>query len=162
MPLMRQVFGLLAWLLLLFIVAAIGGIGSMNASLFYAELNLPSWAPPAWLFGPAWTFLYTLIAISSWLIWRQYGFTAQSKRAHVINFVQLGLNALWSWLFFAWYLGAVSFLEIIALWLSIAATIYYFWPLNRLAALLLLPYIGWVSFAAALNFSIWQLNPGVL
>lgn len=162
MSVMRQVLGLLAWLALLFLVAALGGIGSMNAPQFYAELNLPSWAPPAWLFGPVWTLLYAMIALSSWLVWREYGFSAISKRAHQVNLLQLALNALWSWLFFAWYLGAISFLEIVLLWLSIAATIYYFWRLNKFAALLLLPYLAWVSFAAVLNFAIWQLNPGVL
>ena len=162
MSITRQIVGLLVWFSLLAIVAAIGGMGSMNAPQFYNELNLPSWAPPAWLFGPVWTLLYAMIAIASWLVWRQYGFSTVSKRAHQFNFLQLALNALWSWLFFAWYLGAWSFIEILALWFSIAITIFYFWQLNRLAAALLVPYLAWVSFAAVLNFSIWQLNPGVL
>ncbi|MCH8501176.1 MAG: tryptophan-rich sensory protein [Aliidiomarina sp.] len=158
----QQFIGLLAWLALLFVVAAVGSLGSLNAPNFYAELSVPSWAPPGWLFGPVWTTLYTMMAIASWLIWREYGFSATSKRAHLANFVQLALNMLWSWLFFAWYFGAVSFIEIVFLWLAIVLTIIQFWRLNRVAAVLLVPYLAWVSFAAVLNFSIWQLNPGVL
>jgi len=101
MSVTKQVLGLIAWLVLLFIVAGIGGLGSANAPTFYAELNVPGWAPPGWLFGPVWTTLYILMAIASWLIWREYEFSALSKRAHQFNFLQLALNALWSWLFFA-------------------------------------------------------------
>lgn len=158
----QQLIGLLAWLALLFVVAAVGSLGSLNAPNFYAELAVPSWAPPGWLFGPVWTTLYTMMAIASWLVWREYGFSAVSKRAHQANFAQLALNMLWSWLFFAWYFGAVSFIEILFLWLAIIVTIMQFWRLNRLAALLLVPYLAWVSFAAVLNFTIWQLNPGIL
>ncbi|RUO62193.1 TspO/MBR family protein [Pseudidiomarina insulisalsae] len=162
MPIMKQLGGLLAWLALSALVAAIGGWGSGNAPMFYRELTMPDWAPPAWLFGPVWTALYTMMAIAAWLIWREYGFQGQAKRALQVNFVQLGLNAIWSWLFFAWYLGAISFVEIILLWGAIVATIVLYWRLNRAAAILLLPYLAWVTFAAFLNFSIWQLNPGVL
>ncbi|RUO20682.1 TspO/MBR family protein [Aliidiomarina haloalkalitolerans] len=158
----QQVLGLFAWLALLFVVAAVGSLGSLNAPNFYAELAVPSWAPPGWLFGPVWITLYTMMAIASWLVWREYGFSTVSKRAHQANFTQLALNMLWSWLFFAWYLGAVSFIEIIFLWLAIIVTIVQFWRLNRIAALLLVPYLAWVSFAAVLNFTIWQLNPGIL
>ncbi|PTB84349.1 sensory protein, partial [Pseudidiomarina aestuarii] len=71
-------------------------------------------------------------------------------------------NALWSWLFFAWYLGAISYIEIMLLWGTILITIAAYWRVNRAAAILLTPYLLWVTFAAALNYSIWQLNPGVL
>ncbi|WP_417682902.1 TspO/MBR family protein [Pseudidiomarina aquimaris] len=162
MPIMKQIGGLLAWLALSFVVAGIGGWGSANAPVFYRELMLPGWAPPAWLFGPVWTALYTMMAVSAWLIWREFGFQGQAKRALQVNFVQLGLNMLWSWLFFAWYLGAFSFVEIILLWGTIVATIVLYWRLNKAAAILLLPYLAWVTFAAFLNFSIWQLNPGTL
>ncbi|MDN7124127.1 TspO/MBR family protein [Pseudidiomarina terrestris] len=162
MSLMKQIGGLLGWLALSFIVAAIGGWGSANAPVFYRELTLPDWAPAAWLFGPVWTALYTMMAIAAWLVWREYGFTGLAKRALQVNLVQLALNMLWSWLFFAWYLGAVSFVEIILLWCAILATIVLYWRLNKAAAILMLPYLAWVSFAMALNYSIWQLNPYVL
>jgi tryptophan-rich sensory protein len=71
-------------------------------------------------------------------------------------------NALWTWMFFAWRLGGLALAEIAVLWLLIAATLFAFWPLHRLAALLLLPYLAWVSFAAALNLALWRLNPALL
>lgn len=162
MSLIKQVAGLFGWLALAYLVAFIGGVGSANAPVFYRELMLPDWAPAAWLFGPVWTALYTLMGIAAWLVWREHGFAGVAKRPLQINFVQLALNALWSWLFFAWYLGAVSFVEIILLWGAIVVTMVAYWRVNRAAALLLLPYLAWVTFAAFLNFSIWQLNPGVL
>ena len=134
----------------------------MNAPVFYRELLIPDWAPPTWVFGPVWTALYTMMAVAAWLVWREHGFQGMAKRALQINFVQLALNTLWSWLFFAWYLGAVSFVEIILLWLAIVATVIAYWRLHKAAALLLLPYLAWVSFAAVLSYNIWQMNPNVL
>lgn len=162
MSVMKQFLGLLAWLVLSFVVAAIGGLGSVNAPVFYQELQLPSWAPPTWLFGPVWTALYTMMAVAAWLVWRQQGFAGTAKLALSINLVQLLLNTLWSWLFFAWYLGALSVIEIVLLWFAIGATVVAYWRLNKAAALLLIPYWLWVSFAAGLSYSIWQLNPSVL
>ncbi|KFZ29935.1 hypothetical protein IDAT_02285 [Pseudidiomarina atlantica] len=162
MSLWKQMSGLIGWLALSFVVAALGGWGSMNAPVFYRELIIPEWAPPTWVFGPVWTALYTMMAVAAWLVWREYGFQGVAKRALQINLVQLALNTLWSWLFFAWYLGAVSFVEIISLWVAIVATIVGYWRLNKAAALLLIPYLVWVSFAAALSYTIWQLNPNVL
>jgi tryptophan-rich sensory protein len=75
---------------------------------------------------------------------------------------QLIANALWSWLFFAWQQGALAFVEVLLLWGLIVATVVAFWRLNVLAAVLLLPYLAWVTFAAALTFAVWQLNPDVL
>ncbi|PTB89833.1 sensory protein [Pseudidiomarina aestuarii] len=162
MSLAKQVGGLFGWLALSYLVAFVGGIGSANAPVFYRELMLPDWAPAAWLFGPVWAALYTLMGIAAWLIWREYGFSGVATRPLKINFIQLGLNALWSWLFFAWYLGAISYIEIMLLWGTILITIAAYWRVNRAAAILLTPYLLWVTFAAALNYSIWQLNPGVL
>jgi tryptophan-rich sensory protein len=82
--------------------------------------------------------------------------------ALILYALQLGANALWSWLFFAWHLGGVAFAEIVVLWLLIAATISRFWRLHRTAAMLMLPYLAWVTFAAVLNFALWRLNPGIL
>ena len=75
---------------------------------------------------------------------------------------QLAVNALWSWLFFAWHRGAGAFADIVLLWLLIVATVIGFWRVRALAGVLLLPYLAWVSFASALNFAVWQLNPQVL
>jgi tryptophan-rich sensory protein len=76
--------------------------------------------------------------------------------------VQLLANALWTWLFFAWRQGLLALAEIVVLWLLIAATMAAFWRYSRLAAVLLLPYLAWVSFAGALNFALWRSNPAVL
>lgn len=155
----RQTLALCAWLLASFATAAIGGFASINAAGFYGQLIQPSWAPPAWLFGPVWTVLYILMAVAAWLVWRRQGFQGAALKLFV---VQLLFNALWTWLFFVWRLGAVAFIEIVLLWLLIAATIALFWRVQRVAALLLLPYLAWVSFATALNFTLWRLNPGLL
>lgn len=153
--------GLVAWLALLTAAAALGSLASLDAPRFYAALTRPSWAPPAWLFGPAWTILYTMMAIAAWLVWRSPT-SPQVRTALTLFMVQLALNVLWSWLFFGWRLGLVSVLEVLMLWISIAATIVAFWRVHRLAAAMLLPYIAWVTFAAALNISVWRLNPELL
>lgn len=157
----RNVLGLLGWLALSYAVSAIGASASIEAGAFYGQLTQPSWSPPGWLFGPVWTTLFTLMGIAAWLVWRSGGFAAQRWPLAVFG-VQLALNALWSWLFFAWKLGGLAFAEVLLLWLGIAATLALFWRVNRLAGLLLAPYLLWVSFAAVLNFTLWQLNPELL
>ncbi|MEO1084184.1 MAG: TspO/MBR family protein, partial [Acidobacteriota bacterium] len=109
------------------------------------------------LFGPVWTVLYILIGISGWRLWLQAGRRAGSAVA--AWGVQMVLNALWSGLFFGLHRPDIAFVEILMLWLAIAATITLAWPRDRWAAGLLVPYLGWVSFASALNFAIWRLNP---
>ena len=156
-----QVLGLLGWLLASFAAASIGGLASINAAGFYGKLVQPSWAPPAWLFGPVWSVLFALMGLAAWLVWREHGFRG-ARPALILFALQLGANALWSWLFFAWHLGAAAFAEIVLLWILIAATISRFWPLQRTAAILLLPYLAWVTFAAGLNFALWRLNPAIL
>ena len=157
----KQTAGLVGWLLLSFAAATIGAIASSNAPEFYRQLVRPDWSPPAWVFGPVWTVLYTLMAIAAWLIWRDRGF-GDARVALGLFLVQLALNALWSWLFFAWQLGAASVVEIAILWALILATTVAFWRVRPLAGALLLPYLAWVSFAAVLNFAIWRLNPQLL
>jgi tryptophan-rich sensory protein len=148
-------------LLLCLAAGAVGAIASVNAKQFYALLTQPAWAPPASVFGPVWTTLYCLMGIAAWLVWRKRGFAA-ARVALTLFIIQLAVNGLWSWLFFAWHLGAVSFAEVLLLWMLIAATLVQFWRTSHVAGLLLAPYLAWVSFAAALNFSTWRLNPGVL
>ncbi len=156
-----QAFGLLGWLLVAFAAAAVGGIASASAGELYRELVRPSWAPPGWVFGPVWTFLYALMGIAAWLVWRARAL-AGVRRALVLFIVQLAANALWTWLFFVWRLGGVAFGEILLLWALILANMFLFWRLNKVAGALLFPYLAWVSFASALNFAIWRLNPGLL
>jgi translocator protein len=157
----RQILGLAGWLGASFLAAAIGGAASIEAAPFYARLVQPDWAPPASLFGPVWTVLYVLMGIAAWLVWRVGGFAA-TRSALALFLVQLLFNALWSWLFFAWHRGALAFAGILLLWALIAATLVSFWRIRPLAGALLLPYLLWVGFAAALNFALWQLNPGLL
>ena len=157
----RQAIGFIGWLLLTFATAAIGAIASADASAFYGQLTRPSWAPPGWLFGPVWSVLYTLMAVSAWWVWRARGFTG-ARRALVLFIVQLAANALWSWLFFVWHQGGLAFAEILLLWCMVAATLIAFWRISSFAAALLMPYLVWVTFASALTFSVWKLNPDVL
>lgn len=161
MSLTRQILGLVGWLLLCFAVAAIGAVASVDAAGFYQQLTRPDWAPPSWLFGPVWTALYTIMAISAWLVWRKHGFNG-ARTALSLFILQLAANAVWSWLFFKWHLGAMAFADVLLLWMLIVATMLSFRPLQGLAAGLLLPYLAWVSFASALTFSTWRLNPALL
>lgn len=154
-------WGLGAWLLLVSAAAAAGGFASAQAADFYAELIRPSWAPPAWLFAPVWTALYLLMGLAAWRVWRLRGFVGAGT-ALGLFITQLLLNALWTWLFFKWRLGSVAFAEILLLWMVIAATIVMFSRVSKGAAVLMLPYLAWVSLAAALTFSTWQRNPGLL
>lgn len=154
-----QLAGLIGWLLVAFAAAAVGAIASVDAAAFYAQLNKPSWAPPAWLFGPVWSALYLLMGIAAWLVWRSSG----SKRVALGLFVaQLGANALWSWLFFAWHRGALAALEVLVLLALIVCTAVAFGRISRLAAVVLVPYLLWVSFASWLTWSVWQRNPSLL
>jgi len=161
MPMSRQISGLAGWLIVTFIAAAIGAAASVEASSFYRQLVQPQWAPPPSVFGPVWTTLYLLMGIAAWLVWRVDGWRA-ARGALTLYLLQLGLNALWSWLFFGWHRGALAFADIILLWLLIVATVITFWRVRPLAGALLVPYLLWVSFAAALNYVVWRLNPGIL
>jgi len=158
---LSQTVGLLGWLAIVFVAAAIGAAASIEASTFYARLIRPDWAPPASAFGPVWSVLYLLMGIAAWLVWRERG--ARNLQAALTLFVaQLCANALWSWLFFAWRNGAFAFAEMLVLGALIAATIAVSWRTSRLAGVLMLPYLAWVCFASALTWSVWQSNPAVL
>ena len=157
----KQILGLIAWLAVSFVAAVIGSVASIQAASFYTQLVQPEWAPPSGVFGPVWTVLYLLMGISAWLVWRIAGFGA-ARTALTLFLVQLAANALWSWLFFGWHLGAWAFADIVLLWALIVATLIAFWRISRLAGALLVPYLLWVSFASVLNYSVWQLNPQVL
>jgi tryptophan-rich sensory protein len=156
-----SIAGLIGWLALAFAAAAVGGIASAHADSFYQQLTLPSWAPPAWLFAPVWSVLYLCMGIAAWLVWRARGLYG-ARNALTLFVVQLAANALWTWLFFAWQRGALASGEIVVLWLLIAATIIAFWRIQPRAGALLLPYLAWVSFATALSWACWQLNPQLL
>ncbi|MEM1155327.1 MAG: TspO/MBR family protein [Pseudomonadota bacterium] len=157
----NQFAGLVLWFIVCFAASAIGALASVQARSFYQQLTQPAWAPPGWVFGPVWTILFAFMAIAVWLVWRNGGFQP-NRTALTVFFIQLGFNALWSWLFFAWNLGMMAFIEVLILWLFILATLVLFWRKSKLAGALFMPYLLWVSFAAALNYSLWQLNPLIL
>jgi benzodiazapine receptor len=101
------------------------------------------------------------MGIAAWFVWRQRGFR-ESGMALWLFIAQLTANALWSWLFFSWHNGAWAFYEILILWVALLCTVAAFWRARSLAGALLLPYLAWVTFAAALCFAIWRLNPVAL
>ncbi len=159
--LFRQMASLVLWILVSFIAAALGGLASVNAGGFYLELTRPAWAPPSWLFGPVWTILYLLMGIAAWLVWRKVGLRSTNP-ALKLFLVQLALNALWTWLFFVWRLGALALGEILILWILILRTILEFRKVSHAAAWLLVPYLLWVGFATALTYALWRGNPLLL
>lgn len=157
-PVSKQISGLAVWLSITFIAAAVSRAASINAGSFYAQLVLPGWAPPPSVFGPVWAVLYALMSVAVWLVWRVDGFRA-ARGALSLFLIQLALNALWSWLFFGWHRGALAFADIVLLCIMIIATMIAFWRVRAVAGALLVPYLLWVSFASALNYALWQLNP---
>lgn len=155
-----QAGGLVAWLLGVFAVAAIGAIASADAAAFYGQLSKPAWAPPSGLFGPVWTLLYALIGIAGWLVWRSPG--RHQAPGWALYASQLAANALWSWLFFAWQRGALAAIEVLVLLVLIAGNVLAFRRHSRVAAWLLVPYLAWVAYASALTWAVWRANPGLL
>jgi len=160
-PVSKQILGLVGWLAITSIAAAVGTLASVQAASFYGELVRPSWAPPATWFGPVWSVLYVLMAVAAWLVWRVPPVN-RTRTPLMLFLAQLAVNALWSWLFFPWRLGGVAFADIVILLALIVATLLSFWRVTPLAGALLLPYLCWVSFATALNWSVWQNNPSLL
>ncbi|HXV93865.1 MAG TPA: TspO/MBR family protein [Pseudonocardia sp.] len=153
----RSVPALLGFGAAVAVVAVVGGLASASAAEQYGALEQPSWAPPPWLFGPVWTVLYATVAVAGWLVWRRSGW-AGARTAFAVYGAQLVLNMLWSPLFFGAGLYWIAFAEIVLLWISVVATIVLFRRHSRPAAALLVPYLAWVTFAAALNGSIAVLN----
>jgi tryptophan-rich sensory protein len=154
----HPILGLLGWLALTFLAAAAGAAASMDAGPYYASLVRPEWAPPSTVFGPVWTVLYALMGLAAWLAWR----AGAPRRALVLYVVQLVVNALWSWLFFSQHRGGAAFADILLLIALVLATLVMFRRARPLAGALLLPYLAWITFAAALNLAVWRLNPQLL
>ena len=146
-------------IVLCFVPAVLGSLFTVSSiGSWYTTLAKPWFTPPDWLFGPVWTVLYLLMGISLYRIWMHPG--APDIRLPVAVFgVQLALNALWSFLFFGLQSPRYGLLGIIPLWIAILATIGIFYPVDRKAAYLLVPYILWVTIASALNYAVYVLNP---
>ena len=125
---------------------------------WYAGLQKPAWTPPDWIFGPVWSALYSMMGVAAWLVWKRGGFGRQ-RAALSLFLVQLLFNALWSPLFFGLHHPGLALADLALLWVALAATVAAFWRARPVAGVLLLPYLAWVSFAGALNFALWRLNP---
>ncbi len=152
----------LRFIISILICQAAGFIGSLFTSpsipTWYASLKKPSFNPPNWVFFPVWTALFLLMGISLYILWTQALKDGKANIALIFFAVQLVLNILWSILFFGLKSPLFAFIEIIILWLAILLTILISFSVSKVAGLLLLPYILWVSFAAVLNFFLWKLN----
>jgi tryptophan-rich sensory protein len=145
---------LLAWLVIAFVPAVIGL--RFPAPEYYARLRKPSWAPPTWLFGPVWTALYALMGVAAWLV---AGEGTRGRRIPLVLWsAQLALNATWTPVFFGLRAPGIALANIVLLWLGLVATVTAFLSKRRVAGILLIPYLIWVSFATALNFEIWRRN----
>lgn len=139
-----------------------GGVGAIfttpRIGTWYADLQKPPIAPPNWIFAPVWTALFALMGVAAYLVWNKRRQDERVEEALMIFFVQLGLNVIWSAIFFGRQSPQSAFAEIIILWLAISLTIARFKPISKNAAYLLFPYILWVTFAGYLNFLIFTLN----
>lgn len=152
------------WLVLLgfvavtFAAAGIGGAATASSvNTWYPTLVKPAWNPPSWVFGPVWSALYLLMAIAAWRVWRH---TEHPERRAALMwfFAQLVLNAAWSCLFFRLRNPGLAFAEVILLWASLVVVLRKFARIDLPAAVLWVPYLAWVSFAAVLNGTVWWLN----
>lgn len=151
------------WLMLIVFLGVCLGAGALGSIPtassvrdWYPKLRKPPGTPPSWAFGPVWTTLYVLMAVSAWLVWREYGWGARA--ALVIFCAQLALNLAWLGIFFGARMPGLAFSEIVILWLAILFTTFSFYWLNPISAYLLIPYLLWVSYASYLNCGIWLLN----
>jgi tryptophan-rich sensory protein len=151
----RDVLGLTAFLVLCFGVLVLGTRAATSAlGRWYPALEKPPWTPPGVVFGLVWTLLYPLIAVAGWLAWRE----GRARLGPLVYLLQLALNAAWPWLFFDLRRIDLALACVVALWIAILANVVAFWAVSRAASILLLPYLAWVAFAAALNHAIWRMN----
>lgn len=150
---------MLAVLLLVVFAVALGGWYFTNSSIhtWYPQLHRPAWTPPNWVFAPVWTVLYLLMALAMWLVWREEG-SAAVTAPQSLWVAQLVLNLGWLIIFFALRQPGLALAEIILLWSAVLATTFIFFRITRPAGLLMAPYLLWLTFGMALNFSIWYMN----
>lgn len=152
---MRNGLALVGFVVLCLAVGSLGGwVTAQPVAEWYPTLAKPSWTPPPWLFAPVWTVLYMMMGVAAWLVWK----AGNAKGALLLFGAQLLLNLAWSFLFFGARSPGLALIDIVAMWIAIAATIFAFAFRSRLAAFLMVPYLAWVSFAAALNAAIFMLN----
>ena len=151
----KDLVGLAFWVVLTFSVAALAS--QFEPDEWYTNIAKPTWTPPGWLFGPVWGILYLSMSVSTWLVWLQRHKTAVS-RSLIFYFAQLAINGIWSWLFFGRQWIGLALIDLIVLVILVAITVVMFLRVRKTAGLMLLPYLLWISFSAALNFQIWRMN----
>ena len=154
----RDFLGLFAFVILCLAVSGIGGvITATSVDAWYQILEKPPFNPPDWVFAPVWTTLYILMGIAAWRVWRLRSFEVTGKALAVFA-LQLGLNLVWSFLFFGLQRIDLALVEIVILLCAIITNMVMFWQIDRLAGLLFVPYAVWVAYATVLNASLWLLN----
>jgi translocator protein len=165
-------FGLAGFLLLCFVVAQIGAHAVTHQMYWYSRLNKPSITPPDWVFSVVWTILYAVMAVAAWMVWRTPRRRHRSRTSYssddfqgtarvdalAVFYVQLGLNLLWTEMFFHYHRLLVSTVVILALWIAVAFTIFMFWRVRPLPGWLMVIYLAWVTYATALNLTFLRLN----
>ncbi|GAB3936088.1 TspO/MBR family protein [Mucilaginibacter myungsuensis] len=160
--LQQSKFQFVPFILSILITLAIGFVASKFTTpeipTWYTTIQKPSFNPPNWLFGPVWTLLYIMIAISAYLVWKRRDGSELYSTARSVYIIQLALNFSWSIVFFGMHQILGALVVIVLLWVSIVATMYYFNKFSKVACWMLLPYLLWVSFATALNTAIYLLN----
>lgn len=136
-----------------------GMVTRESITTWYPTLVKPVFNPPNWIFAPVWTVLYIMIGVAGGMVWNRLEFDAEKvKKAFLFFIIQLALNALWSYLFFGLHNPLLALIEIVLLWLIIFETYTQFKKIDKVAGMLFIPYLAWVSFAMILNGSIWWLN----
>lgn len=155
----KVVAGLIVWILIAFLPGIVGSLFTPDTAgdSWYSQLAKPAWNPPGWVFGPVWTTLYLLMGVAAWLVWKEGGFGAH-RAALSIFLAQLVVNGLWSWFFFGLHLPLLALLDILLLEVLIVFMLFYFWRIQRWAAILILPYLAWVTYAITLNAGIVWMN----
>ena len=157
---MRKPIRLIVAVLLPVLVGAVSGLFTASSvKTWFVTLNKPSFNPPSYVFAPVWTTLYIMMGVAFYLVWVSVTDKAQQHKAMTVYFIQLFLNFCWSFIFFYKQRPDLAFIDIVFLWISIVATLVLFYRISKPAGWLLVPYLLWVSFASALNYAIWQLNP---
>ncbi|HIC82013.1 MAG TPA: tryptophan-rich sensory protein [Kiloniellaceae bacterium] len=146
---------LAVFLICVMLVASSGAL--FKPDDWYRALAKPGWTPPDWVFGAGWTLLYVMIAVAGWRVWERAE-TDALLLPMAVYAVQLVLNAGWSAIFFGLKRMDWAMAEVLCLWAAISVNILAFYPIDPVAAWLLVPYLAWVTFAAALNLAVWRLN----
>ncbi|MCL4693327.1 MAG: tryptophan-rich sensory protein [Candidatus Hydrogenedentes bacterium] len=157
---LRAAVALAGFLALCYGVAALGGIAtSSSVNTWYTEIEKPSWTPPGSVIGTVWSVLYSLMALAAWLVYLRGGVRANAIPLSLWA-VQLALNLAWSFLFFGLRNPGAALVELVLLWIAIAATTIAFARVRTSAMILMLPYLVWVAFAGFLNAAVWLMNRG--